>query len=119
MLPAGGILEDMVARLQALEELLAAMGECGRTHSALDQTPGGIAAGNPSVDIWLGGAISVTRAPKEYGISRSELYRLIEVGECPSSKPSRERLVPRRWLVEHLAKCAERQAGVTDAEATR
>ena len=58
-------------------------------------------------EVWADGAVRVSDAPAFCGISRSELYNLMNRGELPWSKPSRDRLVPRRWLVRYLATRAE------------
>ncbi|MBA4192825.1 MAG: hypothetical protein C0467_33090 [Planctomycetaceae bacterium] len=85
-----GILESITERLDVLEHDLAQLR---------------IVPTDPN-EIWAEGAIRVVEAVAFSGLSRSELYELMTSGKLPWSKPARHRLVPRRWLVQWLAKNA-------------
>ncbi len=52
---------------------------------------------------WTDGAMPVSAAVAFAGVSRSELYRLMERGELPYSMPGKRRLISRRALVELVA----------------
>jgi excisionase family DNA binding protein len=81
-----GIIEQIAERLDRLEHEL----------SELRVVP---ASGSP---VWSDGAMRVADAAKFSGISRSELYALMNRGELPWSSTGRNRLVPRKWLVQFL-----------------
>ncbi len=49
------------------------------------------------------GAMTVREAARWTGISRSDLYRLMDSGRLPWLKPCRNRLIPRKALVELMA----------------
>lgn len=100
---AGGVLEQLAERLAAIEAAIAALAEQVRAPA-----PG---AGD---GVWADGVISVTDAPAFCGVSRTELYQMMNRGELPWSKPARDRLIPRRALVALL----EQHAHNTEAEAS-
>jgi excisionase family DNA binding protein len=50
------------------------------------------------------GAVSVAEAHAFVGLSESQFYVLMDRGEIPFVKSGRRRLVPKRALVEYLAK---------------
>lgn len=83
-----GIIEQLTERLDVLEHDLA---QLRVVPTDLDE-------------VWAEGAIRVVDAVAFSGLSRSELYELMTSGKLPWSKPGRHRLVPRRWLVQWLAK---------------
>ena len=89
-----GILEEITTRLDRLEHDLAKMR---------------VVPSDPN-EIWSEGAIRVVDAVAFSGLSRTELYDLMNAGELPWSKPARHRLVPRRWLVRYLATNRLREA---------
>ncbi len=49
------------------------------------------------------GAMTVREAVKFSRISRSDLYRFMESGRLPWLKPCRNRLIPRKALVDLMA----------------
>lgn len=49
------------------------------------------------------GAMTVREAVRFTGISRSDLYRFMESGRLPWLKPCRNRLIPRKALVDLMA----------------
>jgi len=100
--PSTGIFEDLVSRLHALEAAVAHLAEQVRAHGLTSRNP----TGDPSVDIWADGALGITEATEFSGLGTTTLYELMNSGELPFSQPTRHRLVPRRWLVEHLAESA-------------
>lgn len=87
-----GILEQIAARLTAIESQLATLAEQVRAPAL----PG-------DDSIWADGVISVTKAPEFCGVCKRQLWELMDRGELPWTKPARDRLIPRRALVALLA----------------
>src|SRR5574343_158394 len=87
-----GILEQIAARLTAIESQLATLAEQVRAPAL----PG-------DDSIWADGVLSVTKAPEFCGVCKRQLWELMDRGELPWTKPARDRLIPRRALVALLA----------------
>lgn len=88
-----GILEQIDARLGALEHAVLTIGDAVRTPTP----PVGM---DPSE--WADGALSAPAAAVFCGISESELYKLMGRGELPFTHHGVKRLLPRRVLVRWL-----------------
>ncbi|MBA4192826.1 MAG: helix-turn-helix domain-containing protein [Planctomycetaceae bacterium] len=54
--------------------------------------------------------MDISDATEFSGISRAELYVLMRSGELPYSVATRERLVPRRCLVQYLVKLTQERS---------
>lgn len=89
---SGGVLEEIVSRLSALERAIASLAEQVRAPA-----PTG-----PDPSIWADGAMRVNDAAEFSGLSRTVLYGLMRSGELPYAQPTRDRVVPRRALVKLL-----------------
>ncbi len=83
-----GVIEELTERIERLEHDLAELR---------------VVPTDPN-EVWADGGVRVVDAAKFTGLSRTELYALMNRGELPWSKPGRHRLVPRRWLKQYLAK---------------
>lgn len=98
-----GILEQIAARLTAIESQLVTLAD-------QVQAP----APSPSDDsIWSDGVISVTKAPEFCGVCKRQLWELMDRGELPWTKPARDRLIPRKALVALLAQHANTAEAVS------
>ena len=82
------ILDDLAAHLARIEAKLDAV-----------QTPVPVVSGD---SIWADGGMVLSVASAFSGLSRTELYALMRSGELPYAQPTRDRVVPRRWLVQYL-----------------
>jgi excisionase family DNA binding protein len=60
-------------------------------------------------DLWADGALTLAQAARFTGECRRKLAELVAAGELPFSRPGKNVLVPRRVLVERLAKHAKRR----------
>jgi excisionase family DNA binding protein len=60
-------------------------------------------------ELWADGALTLTQAARFTGQSRRTLAQLIAAGELPFSQPGKCVLLPRRVLVDRLAKHAKRR----------
>lgn len=85
-----GILESIKAQLDRIEDELTQV-----------RTPAPVATGLDA-SIWADGAMDLAAAEKTFSISRKELWNLMRAGKLPYAVATRERLVPRRWLVQYL-----------------
>jgi excisionase family DNA binding protein len=56
------------------------------------------------VELLSGGALTVSQAVKEFAIGRTVIYELMGRGELAYSQVGRRRLIPRRALMEYLAR---------------
>jgi excisionase family DNA binding protein len=93
-----GILEGIQAQLARIEAKL----DAARRPTATDL---------PSDSIWADGGMRVSDAAEFIGVSRTVLYDLMRSGELPFSQPTRDRVVPRRALVQLLQR---KQHGAAD-----
>lgn len=66
----------------------------------------GDATGADAVALFEGGSVGVKAAEREYGISRSKLYELMQSGHLPYSQLGRRRVIPRRAIAELMARYA-------------
>ncbi len=60
---------------------------------------------DPSV--WADGAVKVTAAARKYGVGRDKLYELMKSGRLVWSRPSRDRLIAVRSILDYLASGVE------------
>ncbi len=59
--------------------------------------------GEAGVDLLTDGALTVGGLVKEFGISRSRAYELMQAGQLPYATCGRKRLIPRRAVARLLA----------------
>jgi predicted DNA-binding transcriptional regulator AlpA len=76
--------------------------DLARIEAKLGEALAAPAAESGDESIWADGAMDLADAEKFSGISRTEMYALMRSGDLPFTTPTRERLVPRRWLVQYL-----------------
>lgn len=91
-----------------LEQLAA---DLARIEAKLDASQQPVASGSdPS--IWADGAMDLAAAEKTFSISRKELWNLMRAGTLPFAVATRERLVPRKWLVGYLERKQHERAAI-------
>ena len=95
-----GILEAIDDRLNRLESAIEDVARAVAQPVATDLH--GVPL-SETEQIWSAGAMDLADATTFSGLSRDQLYKLMGAGELPYSVATRERLVPRLWLVRYLA----------------